>query len=37
MWDLSPDGRRFMMIKEVQLTNKAVPEGRRKINLFDLK
>jgi eukaryotic-like serine/threonine-protein kinase len=33
-WDISPDGKRFLMIKEaVSAANPATPEGPRKINI----
>ena len=33
LWDISPDGKRFMMIKEVRPTPKASPGAPRKLNL----
>jgi hypothetical protein len=33
-WDISPDGKRFLMIKPPQATGEASPEGiPRKINI----
>ena len=33
MWDISPDGKRFLMMKEDASTGKPVAEGPRKINI----
>jgi hypothetical protein len=32
-WDLNPDGKRFLMMKEVGPTGKPAAEGPRKINI----
>jgi eukaryotic-like serine/threonine-protein kinase len=32
-WDISPDGKRFLMIKEVESTSKPAAEAPRKINI----
>jgi eukaryotic-like serine/threonine-protein kinase len=33
LWDMSSDGKRFMMIKEVRPTERAAPEAPRRLNL----